>query len=234
MTPELLAPAGTVPAFEAALAAGADAVYLGAPACNARALARDFSFAEIGAMIAMAHERGRKVYLAMNSLVKEQELPAAVTTLARLAALRADGLIVQDLGLLALAHRHFPELPLHASTLMAAHNTPAVACLAGLGCRRVVLARELSLAEIGLVARQAARLGVAIEVFIHGAMCFSYSGLCRFSSLHGGRSSLRGQCVQPCRRHYQWLASGQGKKGDRGSRGGAGSGRRRRGAIFFP
>lgn len=227
MTPELLAPAGTVPAFEAALAAGADAVYLGAPACNARALARDFSFAEIGAMIAMAHERGRKVYLAMNSLVKEQELPEAVTTLARLAALRADGLIVQDLGLLALAHRHFPELPLHASTLMAAHNSPAVACLAGLGCRRVVLARELSLAEIGLVARQAARLGVAIEVFIHGAMCFSYSGLCRFSSLHGGRSSLRGQCVQPCRRHYQWLASGQGKKGDRGSRGGAGRGRER-------
>lgn len=209
---ELLAPAGTVPAFEAALESGADAVYLGAPAFNARALARDFSFPEIAAMTDWAHEHGKKVYLAMNSLVKDQELRQAVATLERLAAMQVDGLIVQDLGLVRLARRHFPDLPLHASTLMTAHNADCVTWLARLGCRRVVLARELSLTEIGQIAVRARQLGVELEVFVHGALCFSYSGLCRFSSLHGGKSSLRGQCVQPCRRPYQWLSSGQGNK----------------------
>ena len=206
---ELLAPAGTVPAFEAALAEGADAIYLGAPAFNARALARDFSFAEIGAMIQAAHGQGKKVYLAMNSLVKEEELRQAVETLYCIAQMDADALIVQDLGLLHLGRRFVPQLPMHASTLMAAHNSLAVEYLAGLGCRRIVLARELSLVEISRISECAARLGVELELFVHGAMCFSYSGLCRFSSLHGGKSSLRGQCVQPCRRRYQWLNSGK-------------------------
>ncbi len=213
MDMELLAPAGTIPAFEAALAAGADAVYVGAPAFNARALARDFSFAEIAAMIRFAHDQGKKVYLAMNSVVKEEELPLATETLGRLAQAGADALIVQDMGLLRVARRLFPELPLHASTLMAAHNSIAVAHLADLGCRRVVLARELGLGEIGRIAALAKSAGVELELFVHGAMCFSYSGLCRFSSLHGGKSSLRGQCVQPCRRRYQWLTSGRDGKG---------------------
>ena len=221
-----------MPAFEAALESGADAVYLGAPAFNARALARDFSFPEIAAMTAWAHERGKKVHLAMNSLVKEQELRQAVATLERLAAMQVDGLIVQDLGLVRLARQHFPSLPLHASTLMTAHNADCVTWLAGLGCRRVVLARELSLAEIDQIAVRARQLGVELEVFVHGAMCFSYSGLCRFSSLHGGKSSLRGQCVQPCRRPYQWLVSGQGSKsGKSGHRQGKSS--RPEGAYFF-
>ena len=213
MSLELLAPAGTVPAFEAALAEGADAVYLGAPAFNARALARDFSFAEIAAMIETAHGQGRRVHLAMNSLVKEDELVQAVETLARIARLQADALIVQDLGLIRLARRFFPELPLHASTLMAAHNSIGVEYLAGLGCSRVVLARELDLEEIGRIGSLARAAGVELELFVHGAMCFSYSGLCRFSSLHGGKSSLRGQCVQPCRRRYQWLSSGKNAGG---------------------
>lgn len=214
---ELLAPAGTIPAFEAALAAGADAVYVGAPAFNARALARDFSFAEIAAMIRFAHDQGKKVYLAMNSVVKEEELPLATETLGRLAQAGADALIVQDMGLLQVARRLFPHLSLHASTLMAAHNSIAVAHLAGLGCRRVVLARELGLEEIGRIGALAENAGVELELFVHGAMCFSYSGLCRFSSLHGGKSSLRGQCVQPCRRRYQWLTSGRDGKGGAGT-----------------
>lgn len=215
---ELLAPAGTVPAFEAALAAGADAVYVGAPGFNARALARDLSLAEIAAMIRFAHGQGKKLYLAMNSLVKEEELPRARDTLGQLVQAGADGLIVQDMGLLRLARRLFPQLPLHASTLMAAHNSIGLTHLAGLGCRRVVLARELRLDEIVQLGTVAAAIGVELELFVHGAMCFSYSGLCRFSSLHGGRSSLRGQCVQPCRRRYQWLASGrEGRSGRHGA-----------------
>lgn len=216
MIPELLAPAGTVPAFEAALDAGADAVYLGVPAFNARALARDFSFAELAAMIDFAHERGRRVHPAMNSLVKEGELPQALAALERVAAMEPDALIVQDPALARAARRRFPELPLHASTLMTAHNSLGVRFLAGRGFRRVVLGRELSLAEIGRIAETARAAGVELEVFIHGAMCFCYSGLCRFSSLHGGKSSLRGQCVQPCRRRYQWVVDGKAGGGKNG------------------
>ncbi len=210
---ELLAPAGSMAAFEAALAEGADAVYVGAPAFNARALARDFSHAEIGAMIRQAHEQGRKLYIAMNSLIREDEMRRAVEALSIFARLGPDALIIQDLGLLHLARRYFPELVLHASTLMSVHNSVAARRLTGMGFERVVLARELTMEEIGKVAGQA---GAELEIFVHGAMCFSYSGLCLFSSLHGGRSSLRGQCVQPCRRRYSWQ-SGHGGRGGRGS-----------------
>ena len=216
MIPELLAPAGSAPAFEAALNAGADAVYLGVPAFNARALARDFRLSEIPALIDFARGRGKRVYPAMNSLVKEEELGQALETLAFLAKAKPDGIILQDWGLLRLARRHFPDVPLHASTLMTAHNSVMVRHLAELGCRRVVLARELSLVEIRRIESQTRSLGVELELFVHGAMCFCYSGLCRFSSLHGGKSSLRGQCVQPCRRRWQWLDAGKPVKADKG------------------
>jgi putative protease len=196
--PELLAPAGSIDAFEAAVAEGADAVYIGAPAFNARNLARHFSVAEIAAMISFAHERGVKVYLAANSLVKEEEIAAACDMLAMCNELQPDALIIQDMGLYYLAHNHFPELHLHASTLMAAHNSVAVQHLGAMGFSRVVLAREMTLSEIDLACQQ----GVEIEVFIHGALCFAYSGLCLFSSYLGGKSGLRGRCVQPCRRRY--------------------------------
>ncbi|MDW7773130.1 MAG: U32 family peptidase [Desulfobulbaceae bacterium] len=214
---ELLAPAGSFAAFEAALAEGADAVYLGAPALNARASSRDFTFAEIEAMIQYAHGREAKVYIAMNSLLKEVEIPIAVESLAHFDAFAADALIIQDLGLLHLARTGFPNLKLHASTLMAVHNSNAVQTLIGLGCGRVVLPRELTLEEIGTIFR---KTGAELEVFVHGAMCFSYSGLCLFSSLHGGKSSLRGHCVQPCRRRYAW----QKKKGMKGKRQAPGKG----------
>ena len=199
---ELLAPAGSFAAFEAALEQGADAIYVGAPGFNARALSRDFTFAEIDSMIRQAHGQGVKLYIAMNSLVKEDELPAAIEALSCFQQMKADALILQDLGLFYLARIWFPDLVLHASTLMSVHNSLAAEELVRLGCERVVLARELTIDEMAEIYR---KTGAQIEVFVHGAMCFSYSGLCMFSSLHGGKSSLRGQCVQPCRRHYSWI-----------------------------
>ncbi len=214
---ELLAPAGTLPAFEAALDEGADAVYIGAPGLNARALSRDFTFGEIAAMTEHAHARGKKVYVAMNSLMKEDEVVLALETLGRLADIGPDALILQDVGILYLVRRFFPQLQVHASTLMTVNNSVAAGYLKQLGFERIVLARELSLDEIRTIH---SRTDVELEIFIHGAMCFSYSGLCRFSSLHGGKSSLRGQCVQPCRRRYEWLPSGKhGAAGQRGKGG---------------
>ena len=205
---ELLAPAGTIAAFEAALQEGADAVYVGAPGLNARALSRDFTFGEIKGMTEYAHGNGKKIYVAMNSLMKEGEVRMALESLQSLAAIGPDALILQDLGLLYLVRRYFPQLKVHASTLMTVNTTMAASYFRELGFERVVLARELSLEEIRGINEQA---GVELEIFIHGAMCFSYSGLCRFSSLHGGKSSLRGQCVQPCRRRYDWVSSGKNK-----------------------
>ncbi|HDO29780.1 MAG TPA: U32 family peptidase [Desulfobacteraceae bacterium] len=214
---ELLAPAGSLAAFEAALAEGADAVYVGAPGFNARALASDFSFAEMAAMIDLAHRSGKKLYVAMNSLVREDEIGRAVEVLSLFARLQPDALIIQDLGLLYIARRFFPTLVLHASTLMSVHNSLAADQFTARGFDRVVLARELTIEEIRTISR---RSGAELEIFVHGAMCFSYSGLCMFSSLHGGRSSLRGKCVQPCRRRYGW----QQKKKGAGPAAGSGKG----------
>lgn len=205
---ELLAPAGNFAAFEAALAEGADAVYIGAPGFNARSLRRDFSLADIGALIRQAHDAGKRLYVAMNSLVKEAEIAAAVEILASLETLSPDALIIQDIGLLRLAKENFPALSLHASTLMSVHNALGAQYLTELGMERVVLARELSLEDIRQIGQQTT---AQLEVFIHGAMCFSYSGLCLFSSMHGGKSSLRGQCVQPCRRHYRLATPRKGR-----------------------
>jgi U32 family peptidase len=207
---ELLAPAGNAETYGAALDGGADAIYVGAPGFNARNLSRDLRLEEIAAMIGNCRRLGKKLFVAANSLVLEDELPQVIELLALLRELRPDGLIVQDLGLLRLARRYFPELPLHASTLMFAHNQQAVRYLAELGCRRVVLARELTVKEIGVIA--ARRDDTEIEVFIHGAMCFSYSGLCLFSSYLGGKSGLRGRCVQPCRRGFGEVGRGRGDK----------------------
>ena len=199
--PELLAPAGDKKAFTAALDAGADSVYIGLKAFNARALARNFSPREAADLVAFAHERGKKVFVAMNALVKESELEHAVTTLAQVEAMQADGLIIQDLGILHIARRYFPGLRLHASTLMTIHNSYGVKQAHQMGFKRVVLAREMTIHEIEAAVKAAP---IEIEVFIHGAMCFCYSGLCLFSSFMGGRSSTRGKCVQPCRRKYKW------------------------------
>ena len=219
---ELLAPAGTFSAFEAAMEEGADAVYVGAPGFNARSLRRDFSLADISTMTQHAHDAGKRLYVAMNSLVKEQEMRPAMETLSVLANIGPDALIIQDQGLAFLAKKYFPELPLHASTLMSVHNTVGADFFTAQGFERVVLARELSLDEIGVISRESK---ASLEVFIHGAMCFSYSGLCMFSSMHGGKSSLRGQCVQPCRRHYRLQTPKQAK--------GSGAGKGQQGLFLF-
>ena len=221
-TMELLAPAGTVETFNAALDGGADAIYVGAPGFNARNLARDLRIEEIGAMIRHCHKLDKKLYIAANSLLLERELPLVIENLALLQELEPDALIVQDLGLIRLVRHYFPKLKLHGSTLMTVHNSDGVRFQAELGCERVVLAREMTLKEIAAIS--ARRGSTELEIFIHGAMCFSYSGLCLFSSYLGGKSGLRGRCVQPCRRAYSSGGKGPagkgnkttGKKGDSG------------------
>lgn len=199
--PELLAPAGSREAFHAAIESGADAVYVGPKILNARAYGRNFTTNEIADLAESASKHGRKLLVAINSLVKEAEIPEAIRLLAALEEIGIDALIIQDLGLWRIARKYFPNLRLHASTLMTIHNSLGVKIAGEMGFSRVVLARELTLNEIATISRNA---NVELEVFVHGAMCFTVSGLCMFSSYFGGRSSTRGRCVQPCRRRYKW------------------------------
>ena len=197
--PELLAPAGSLESFFAAMEKGADAVYAGLRDFSARARAKNFSLAQMERMLGYAHAHDRKIYITLNTLVKEHELPQLVETLANLQAMRVDGVIVQDLAVARLVRNHFPSIPLHASTQMTIHNTAGVRMLQELGFQRAVLARELALDEIATIA---AATPVEIETFVHGALCFSISGQCFFSSYLGGHSGNRGRCAQPCRRLY--------------------------------
>lgn len=197
--PELLAPAGSLESFFAAIEKGADAVYAGLQDFSARARARNFTLKQMERMLAYAHAHDRRIYITLNTLVKEKELPQLVETLAALAGMRVDGVILQDLAVARLIRNHFPSIPLHASTQLTIHNTPGVKMLEQLGFQRAVLARELAVDEIAAIA---AATAVEIECFVHGALCFSISGQCFFSSLLGGHSGNRGRCAQPCRRLY--------------------------------
>ncbi|MBU1986473.1 MAG: U32 family peptidase, partial [Proteobacteria bacterium] len=194
---ELLAPAGSIEAFFAALDHGADAVYCGLKEFSARARARNFTLADVERMTSYAHSQKRHLYITLNTLIKEAELPKLVDLLASLAAIPVDGLIIQDLGVWRLARHHFPQLSLHASTQMTVHNAAGVKMLEQMGFTRAVLARELSLAEITEVRSQTS---IELEHFVHGALCFSISGQCLFSSALTGMSGNRGRCAQPCRR----------------------------------
>ncbi len=199
--PELLSPAGSLEAFFAAMEGGADAVYCGLKDFSARAKAKNFSLVEVEKMLGYAHGLGRKLYVTLNTLVKEKELPALAETLAALEAIGTDAVIVQDLAVWRLVREHFPDLPLHASTQMTVHNAAGVKMLERMGFERAVLARELSLAEIAAIRAQTT---LELEHFIHGALCFCYSGQCYFSSWLGGMSGNRGRCAQPCRRRYSY------------------------------
>jgi putative protease len=203
--PELLAPAGNPDAFRAAVNNGADAVYLGVKALNARRQAENFSLAELEEAVRYAHLRNVRVYLTTNILVKERELREAFALVESAVALGVDGFIVQDLGLARLLARSFSGIRLHASTQVNCHNVPSARLLAERGFTRVVLARETSLAEAERIKRESP---VEVEIFAHGALCFSYSGQCLFSSLVGGRSGNRGLCAQPCRLAYTLIESG--------------------------
>lgn len=197
---ELLAPAGGPESFFAALEAGADAIYLGLKRNNARQRADNFTPAQLAAAVQTAHQKERRVYLTLNTLIGQKELPEAAEDLLTAAAVGVDGVIVQDLGLARVARRLTPELPLHASTQMSITNSWGVQVLAHLGFDRVILARECTVEELVAIGRRRGPIG--LEVFVHGAMCFSVSGQCLFSSFMGGKSANRGRCTQPCRWPY--------------------------------
>ncbi|MGN1020993.1 MAG: U32 family peptidase [Aristaeellaceae bacterium] len=197
---ETLAPAGNREALDRAVAAGANAVYLGYAAYSARAGAGNFDAEQLREAVAFAHLHHVRVHVTVNTLVKDGELDGVMEVLRLLAEIPVDGVLVQDLGVLRLARRCFPDLPVHASTQMAIHNAAGVRWCRRMGMTRAVLARECSLKEIALCARE----GIEIEVFGHGAQCVAVSGQCLFSSMIGGRSGNRGRCAQPCRLPYAY------------------------------
>jgi U32 family peptidase len=205
--PELLSPAGSMECFFAAIEHGADAVYFGLENFSARAGAQNFTLDDASKAIAYAHQSSVKVYVTLNTLIKTHELEDVVGYLIALEELQPDAIILQDLGLLHLLRTQFPHFNLHASTQMTIHNLAGIRQLEKMGFQRVVLARELSIEEIGHICRNTS---LEIEVFIHGALCYSYSGLCFFSSMLGGRSGNRGRCAQPCRMQYKTSQNNEG------------------------
>ena len=201
--PEILAPAGSRESFMAGLAAGADAVYLGLKSFSARMQADNFSPAELASLVDLAHSEGRRVYVAMNTVLKPDELSHAGSLLKVMATkVKPDALIMQDLGALDLARQAGFEGELHLSTLANVTHPAALKAAASLGAKRVILPRELNIDEIKALS-DACPPGLELELFVHGALCFCVSGRCYWSSYMGGKSSLRGQCVQPCRRIYK-------------------------------
>lgn len=196
---ELLAPAGSFDALRAAVENGADAVYLGGKAYSARATAANFSAEELQSALDYCHIRGVRVYVTVNTLLRNDELEGAMCYLADLYSWGVDAAIVQDLGLISRARQEIPKLQLHASTQMTLHNALDLRVMEGLGLTRVVLARELGAVAIREIKEQTS---LELEVFVHGALCICYSGQCLMSSLIGGRSGNRGQCAQPCRQAY--------------------------------
>lgn len=197
--PELLAPAGDWNSFVAAVQNGADAVYLGVQQFNARQDAANFSLEQVAEAVAYAHMRGVRIYITVNTLVSDDELPGALRLLEDLNFIGVDGIIIQDLGLAVNARISLPQLPLHGSTQMTIHNLSGAKFLGELGFTRVVVAREQSLDELRQIV---ANSPIEVEAFVHGALCFSYSGNCLLSSMIGGRSGNRGRCAQPCRLEY--------------------------------
>ena len=197
--PELLAPAGDFECLIAAVAAGADAVYVGGKSYSARAYAKNFDIEELERAVAYCHLHGVRLYVTLNTLLYDRELEGAVEFARRLYEIGVDALIIADLGLIRVLREVLPELELHASTQMSVHNTDGADAAYDLGCTRVVLARELSGRDITAVTEACKP---EVEVFLHGALCVCHSGQCLFSSLVGGRSGNRGECAQPCRLPY--------------------------------
>jgi len=206
--PELLAPAGSPDAFHAAIAAGADAVYLAGIEFGARKFARNFSSTEIEDAVRYAHARGVRVYVTVNTLMHDAELSGVAEYLVRLWSIGVDAVLVQDIGVASLAREIVPDLPLHASTQLTIHSVDGVLWAAEQRFSRVVLARELPLSEVRAIARAIEPRGIGLEVFVHGALCYCYSGQCLLSSVIGGRSGNRGRCAQPCRKPYE-LVTGE-------------------------
>ncbi len=200
--PELLAPAGDLESALTAYKYGADAVYCGLGRFNAREMAKNFSFSEMSKLSEYAKKRDKKYYLTFNTLIKQSELPSAYKDLEQISSLDPDGVIVQDLGILKLIKQYFPRIPVHASTQMGIHNSAGVKTAERLGISRVILERQVTTEELRSIV---SATDAEIEVFIHGALCCSLSGMCLFSSWFGGWSGNRGRCKQPCRRRFHAL-----------------------------
>ncbi len=197
--PELLAPAGTIAAGLTAFDAGADAIYAGLPRFNARERSDNCTYDEMSRLVAYAHKLGRKVYVTLNTLLKETELAEAADIGAALADMGPDAVIVQDLGVVRLLRECFPSLVLHGSTQMGLHNSAGAAFAQSIGLSRIILERQVTFEELLEIRKHTT---IELELFVHGALCCARSGSCLFSSWLGGWSGNRGKCKQPCRRRY--------------------------------
>lgn len=197
---ELLLPVGNPESFYAAVQGGADAVYLGLQQFNARGRAKNFTIHQLPVIVTKAHQHGMKVYITLNTVIKNKEISDILDYLQVLSQAEIDGVIIQDWGVYYLARKYFPNLALHASTQMGNHNSVGTEFSSKKGFKRVVLARELTLKELESICLKSK---IETEVFIHGALCYSFSGMCLYSSYVGGRGANRGLCAQPCRRTYK-------------------------------
>ncbi|MBP2133908.1 putative protease [Methanomicrobium sp. W14] len=211
--PELLAPVGSKEALSAAVAAGADAVYLSGRKFGARKFAENFDEEGIIEAIDYCHKRGVKVYITLNTLISDAEMADALNEMYFYYAAGADAVLVQDMGLVKASGECIPKLTLHASTQMTINNTPGVVLACRMNLKRVVLSRELSSSGINRIYRDSGICRPELEVFVHGALCFCYSGQCLLSSLIGGRSGNRGMCAQPCRKKYSLVYGKSGSYG---------------------
>src|SRR3954471_13979403 len=214
VVPELLAPAGSLDAVRAALANGADAVYLGAARFNARDEGAQLSLDEVGDACRLAHGRGKRIYLTLNVLIKSEELVDALLFLGEAVDRGIDAVIVQDIGLVRLIRELYPELEIHGSTQMTVHDPSGAAVVKELGVERIVLARENTLDDIHAIKHAVPDLG--LESFVHGALCISYSGQCFMSGMISERSANRGSCAQSCRKDYVLRDEKTGDELDRG------------------
>jgi len=199
---ELLAPGGDADSVKAAICAGADAVYCGTASFNARKRAGNLTIIEIEELVHIAEQKNCRLYLTLNTLVFDNEIPEVMELLRSIYNAGIRDIIVQDYGLLYIMKNHLPELRVHASTQLTTHNDGQISFLSGFGVTQINLSRELSISEIRPLCISAHRHGIKIEVFVHGAFCISFSGQCYMSSSMCGKSGNRGECVQPCRRQY--------------------------------
>ncbi len=205
---ELLAPGGDLDSIKAAIAAGADAIYCGLDRFNARNRATNLTLDNLNGVLTLAHQHSCKIFLTLNVLILESEIPAIVRLLSQLNTTKIDGVIVQDLGLAYILKHHFPDLDVHASTQLNTHNEGQILFLNQLTVSRVNLSRELNIDEIKHLAQFGREHNVMMEVFVHGSYCIGFSGICYISSARNGASGNRGRCSQPCREQYETTKTG--------------------------